>query len=314
MTRLLFVVVALLVSMAPIGAARQDSMAAARELYATAAYDEALAMLDRLRGATPAPATADARTIEQFRAYSLFALGRAADAEKAVEAVVTIDPTWEIADTEAPPRIVALFANVRARALPNLVRERFNAAKALHAEKKYDEAISAFTRLLTLLEQPSVVKASGRDLADLRIVASGFRDLSKAAAEQALLAATPPPPPQPVAPAPSAAPGNGTGSSGAPSKAAETVADPVLPPSIITQQIPRPVGMAVPLSGESIVIMDVLIDEVGKVERAAIRQSVNRAYEAQLLAAARAWRYTPATQSGKPVKYVKTIEITLSAR
>ena len=137
MTRLLFVVVALLVSMAPIGAARQDSMAAARELYATAAYDEALAMLDRLRGATPAPATADARTIEQFRAYSLFALGRAADAEKAVEAVVTIDPTWEIADTEAPPRIVALFANVRARALPNLVRERFDAAKALHAEKKY---------------------------------------------------------------------------------------------------------------------------------------------------------------------------------
>ena len=88
----------------------------------------------------------------------------------------------------------------------------------------------------------------------------------------------------------------------------------MLPPSIITQQIPRPVGMAVPLSGESMVIMDVLIDEVGKVERAAIRQSVNRAYEAQLLAAARAWRYTPATQSGKPVKYVKTIEITLSAR
>jgi TonB family protein len=313
MTRVLFVVVALLVSMAPIGTARQDSMAAARELYATASYDEALAMLDRLRGAMPAPVAADARTIEQFRAYSLFALGRAADAEKAVEALVAIDPTWEIADTDAPPRIVALFAGVRARALPNLVRERFNAAKALHAEKKYDEAINAFTRLLALLDQPSVVKASGRDLADLRTVASGFRDLSKAAAEQALLAATPPPPPQPVAPAPSAAPGNGTGS-GTAAKPAEAVADPVLPPSIITQQIPRPVGMAVPLSGESIVIMDVLIDEAGKVERAAIRQSVNRAYEAQLLAASRAWRYTPATQSGKPVKYVKTIEITLSAR
>jgi protein TonB len=73
-------------------------------------------------------------------------------------------------------------------------------------------------------------------------------------------------------------------------------------------------SMAVPLGGEAIVVMDVLIDELGRVERAAIRQSVNRAYEAQLLAASRAWRYTPATRAGKPVKYVKTIEITLTAR
>jgi TonB family protein len=72
-------------------------------------------------------------------------------------------------------------------------------------------------------------------------------------------------------------------------------------------------SMAVPI-GEAVVIMDLLIDETGRVERAAIRQSVNRAYEAQLLAASRAWRYTPATQSGKPVKYVKTIEITLTPR
>jgi TonB family protein len=312
MTRLLFVVVALLVSIAPLRAAGQDSMSAARDLYATAAYDEALAMLDRLRGAMPAPASVEARTIEQFRAYCLFALGRTNDAEKAVEAVVAIDPAWEIAD--APPRIVALFNSVRTRVLPNLVRERFEAAKALHAAKKYDEAIGAFTKLLTLLDQPSVVKASGRDLADLRTVVAGFRDLSNAAAEQALVAAAPLPPPQPTAPAPTQSAANGApgAAAGGPGKPAEP--PPVLPPSIITQQIPRPVGMAIPLSGDAIVIMDVMIDETGKVERAAIRQSVNRAYDAQLLAASRAWRYTPATQAGKPVKYVKTIEITVSPR
>jgi TonB family protein len=72
--------------------------------------------------------------------------------------------------------------------------------------------------------------------------------------------------------------------------------------------------MAVPLSGESIVVLDVLVDELGRVERATIRRSANRIYEAQLLAAARGWRYTPATQAGKPVKYVKTLEITLTPR
>jgi TonB family protein len=309
MTRLLFVVVALLISIAPLGAARQDSMNAARELYATAAYDEALAMLDRLRTASPAPPTTEARTIEQFRAYSLFALGRTADAEKAVEAAVAIDPVWEIAASDAPPRIVALFNTVRARVLPALVRERFAAVRVVHTEKKYDEALAGYAKVLALLEQPSVEKAMGRDVADLRTLITGFRDLAKAAAEQALLAAAPPTP-APNAPVQTASPD----ASAAPAKPADAPADPVLPPSIITQQIPRPVGMAVPLSGEAIVVMDVLIDEAGRVERTAIRQSVNRAYEAQLLAASRAWRYTPATQSGKPVKYVKTIEITLSAR
>jgi TonB family protein len=88
----------------------------------------------------------------------------------------------------------------------------------------------------------------------------------------------------------------------------------VQPPGIISQQIPYPVGIAVPVADEAVVILDVLIDEFGRVERAAIRQSANRAYEAQLLSAARTWRYTPATQGGKPVKYVKTLEITLTPR
>jgi TonB family protein len=335
MSRLL-AVVAVLLAVSPLGAARQDSMVVARELYATAAYDEALAMLDRLRAAAPAAATAESRTIEQFRAYCLFALNRTTDAEKAVETVVSIDPTWEIADTEAPPRIVALFTRVRARALTSLIRGRFNDAKALYAARKHDESVAAFTSLLQLLDHQGVMKAAGADLADLKTVSIGFRDLAKAAAEQALRAAAPPPAPPPTEATPvmaanGAANGAATPVSGGPSsvaapaaasgggsqasdKSASAAANPVLPPSIITQQIPRPMGMAVPLGGESVVILDVLIDELGRVERAAIRQSANRAYEAQLLAASRSWRYTPATQSGKPVKYVKTIEVTLTAR
>ena len=161
MTRTLLVV-ALLAAVSPIQAARQDSVSAARELYTTAAYDESLAMLDRLRASKP-PA-AEARMLEQFRAYCLFALGRTADAEQAIESAVTLDPTWEIADTEAPPRIVTLFRTVRARALPGIIRERFTAAKVLYSDKKHDQAVEAFDSVLALLDNPTVTKIASADL------------------------------------------------------------------------------------------------------------------------------------------------------
>ena len=41
---------------------------------------------------------------------------------------------------------------------------------------------------------------------------------------------------------------------------------------------------------------------------------MNRLYEAQLVAATRGWRYTPATQAGRPVKYARTLEVTLNPR
>jgi TonB family protein len=316
---------ALLLVTAGLGAAaaRQDSMAAARELYTTAAYEDALAMLDRLRGAEPS--ATDARAIEQFRAFSLFALARTNEAEKAIEAIVAVDPTWTLPDTEAPPRIIGLFSSVRERVLPVVIRQRFAAAKDLYAAKQHDEAVEAFSSLILLLEHQAIVKVAGVDLADLKTVAGGFRDLAKAAsdqakaaAEQAARAAA-----QKVVEETAATQSASlTASAGAPPPAVAgstngaqaQPTEPVLPPSIITQQVPRPVGTAVPLGREAVVVLDVLVDELGRVERATIRQSVNRAYEAQLIAAARGWRYTPATQAGKPVKYVKTLEITLTPR
>ena len=68
------------------GAAAQDSVDAARELYAAAAYEEALAVLNRLHPADR-PAV-EARSIEQYRAFCLLALGRGPEAERAIAAVV----------------------------------------------------------------------------------------------------------------------------------------------------------------------------------------------------------------------------------
>ena len=66
----------LFVLAAPVAARADDSLATARELYAAASYEDALAMLDRLR--TPADVPDLGRTIAQYRAFCLFALGRSA--------------------------------------------------------------------------------------------------------------------------------------------------------------------------------------------------------------------------------------------
>ena len=62
----------------------QDSVAAARDLYASAAYDEALGVLNRLDLSGRKPS--DRVEVNQYRAFCLVALRRTDEAEKAIEA------------------------------------------------------------------------------------------------------------------------------------------------------------------------------------------------------------------------------------
>ncbi len=61
-------------------------------------------------------------------------------------------------------------------------------------------------------------------------------------------------------------------------------------------------------------ILDVVIDEQGRVTSASLRVSLHPIYDSQLLAATRDWRYQPATFEGKPVKFRKIIQVTVSKR
>ena len=60
-------------SIGAIGAA-QDSLSAAKDLYAAAAYEEALSTLTRLSAGT-APESSGKSEIDEYRAFCLFALG-----------------------------------------------------------------------------------------------------------------------------------------------------------------------------------------------------------------------------------------------
>jgi TonB family protein len=278
-----------------LGAARvegQDSMAVARELYASAAYEDALAVLDRLSGRVPEPADAERRSIQQYRAFCLLALGRDDEAERAIESLVLVEPSFSPSAMEVSPRVRAAFADVRHRMLPAVIRHQYTEAKAAYDAGAFDAAAGRFRRVRDLLDDPDLRDAAGgQPLSDLRMLSDGFHALSVAAA-------APPPPPLALVEEPPPA---------VPAIYAFTDAD-VVPPVTLHQALP-----AYTRETFSSVrgVLEVVIDEQGAVESAAIRASVDKGYDRLALTAAASWRYRPATLEGVPVKYRKLIQIAL---
>ena len=155
----------------------------ARDLYAGAAYAEALEVLDAVEKTTTAvPAMREAL---QYRALCLLALSRPGEAEQTVARLVVMEPTYSPDAVEAPPQLRELFRVVREQKLPTLVREKYAAARQSFASRPA-EAAAAFDVVLRLLEAPEVQTGLGADgVADMRTLATGFRDLAKSPAPAA---------------------------------------------------------------------------------------------------------------------------------
>src|SRR5262245_62714111 len=94
-------------------AADQEALNAARDLYASAAYEDALAVLNRMPDTTRTPD--EARTLSQYRAFCLLALGRNAEAERAIENLIQVDPTYQPPAGDMSPRVRTAFTDVRRR-------------------------------------------------------------------------------------------------------------------------------------------------------------------------------------------------------
>jgi TonB family protein len=285
--------------------AAADDLSAARELYASAAYEEALAALNRVRAAG-APAT-DAFAIEQYRAFCLLALGRGSEAQSSIEALVVADPLYQ-PSSEVSPRVRTAFSEVRRRLLPSIIPQQYAKAKAAFDRRDYVAASAGFGQVLRVLADPEVVQMAGQPpLSDLKTLATGFQELSTKAI---------PPPPLPVAPSPvvpTAAPiptAASPGAAPAPLPARiYTVADSkVLMPAAIKQDLPPFSGR---VSETSVGALEIVINERGQVESATIRESVSPAYDRLAVDAARNWRFKPAMLDGVPVKYRKLISITV---
>src|SRR4029434_6745196 len=128
------------------------SLGVAKDLYASARYDEALTVLNGLRGSD----SGDRKSIEQYRSLCLLALGRSTEAEGAIAAVITADPLFVAGEADASTRARAAVGEVRQRLLPQIASTRYVAAKAAFDRKDYSLAESQFRSLLALLEDPQM--------------------------------------------------------------------------------------------------------------------------------------------------------------
>jgi TonB family protein len=286
----------------------QDALAHAKDLYLSAAYDEALQVLEQLKSQhNPAPST----EVEQYRVFCLLALQRSDEARSAIEDIVTADPFYHPSDTLTSPRILSIFQETRKAMLPGLVQRTYADGKALF-EKKDPKALAQFELVLKLLDDPDLKGVS--QLADMRTVVSGFRDLSKAMANVAPPAAPPQQVNPPAARTAAAAPAQAASVVETPPAPAPT-GDAALgftPPTVISQPLPRwdPPSAADRRSAFKGSI-EVAIDENGNVTSATIQQSVHPAYDEKLLTLARTWKYKPAMRNGIPTASLKVVAIQL---
>jgi protein TonB len=308
-------------------AAAQDSLAAARTLYASASYEEALAAL------SSTAVSGDANQVDEYRALCYLALGESSSATQALERIVKRAPLYELNELEVSPKLIATFNEVRQRVLPDVVRQVYTRARESYEAKNYGEAAKQFRLMLAAIDEIDRKEAG---LSDLRTLGDGFLKLSEAAAPAAAAApaqaagSTNPPAraaaqaapasPVPAGPTPSAAPRpseNPPAKTAAPAPAAVdlhvyTATDvDVKPPIAINQVMPRWIAPSRLVTTTFTGTLDVIVDEKGGVESVGVLQGTGTSYDAQLVEAARKWRYQPAMRGGVPVKYRRTVGFVL---
>jgi TonB family protein len=214
--------------------------------------------------------------------------------------VVSAEPSYQPSDAEVSPRLRTAFTDVRKRMLPGIIQDQYARAKAAFDQKNFQVAANTFKEMLNTLADPAVGPAASQPpLSDLRTLAVGFNELSVAAI-------APPPKPAPAPPPVVALKAPAT----PPPPTARIYGSQdgdVVPPTIIRQGLPEydkrlgpPLGLGT---------LEIVIDETGIVELVLMRGSVHPKYDEIALAAAKTWRYKPATRQGVPVKYSKAIAI-----
>jgi tetratricopeptide (TPR) repeat protein len=288
-------------------AAAANTLAAARDLYAAAAYEDALVILNQLTEGSHGPD--EERAIQQYRAFCLLALGRTADAEQAIAAVVAVQPRYQPTEGDVSPRVRSTFAEVRRRVLPTVIQQQYAIAKSSYDRKNYAEAAERFNYVLEVLNDADVrASAAQPPLSDLKTLAMGFRDL-------ALTAATPPPAPpkpEPVPPPVSATIAVAASPAVPAAPRIYSGADAGIVPPVPVRQVLPPFPNTAALPKQAQGLIEVVIDETGAVEQALIRVALNAAYDRQALIAAKGWLYQPAMLNGKPVKFRKAVQINVA--
>ena len=273
--------------------ANQEMLASAKNLYESASYEAALSALSAIDN------TELVDVVDTYRALCLLGLGRASDAEQVLQLVVMRKPLMVLSDSEYSPRVVALFKDVRKKALPAAAQRLYSFSRTDYENKNYDAAAEGFKQTLHVIADAGAESPTA-PLADLKELASGFLTLAeaKAAAVASPRAAvvTPPPVSTNVSPA-----------------VYSLVNTEVTPPVVLNQVIPPWTTRQI-TTGLFTGTLEVVVDERGAVENVTLVEPVWPPYDAALLHAARGWRYEPALKDGKPVKFKRVLAIKFDLR
>src|SRR5258706_9640236 len=162
-------------TMAPAALAQSRSLGSARDLYAAAAYEDALTALNGL----PASDRREEKgLVEQYRAFCLLALGRTADADSAIEAAVAAAPFTQPSETDVSPRVRSRFREVRRRVLPRIIERQYAEARGAF-DRKDPTATERFRQLLELIADEDLQGVVNQPpLSELRVMAADFLVLS----------------------------------------------------------------------------------------------------------------------------------------
>jgi TonB family protein len=303
---------ATIVALAVSTAAASDELNRAKDLYRSAAYDEALVVLERVAGESSGAVRAEAN---EFRLFCLIALDRKVDARVTIESMVNADPFYKLTADQASPRVRTMFKDIRQSLLPGLVQREYTAAREAF-DRQEPEAAARFERVLNLLDDPLLTPTPA--LTDLRTVAAGFRDLSQARVKKVEPEPAPPVAPEPVLtsnvpePVEASRPAAAAPVRSGPPVYREGDAN-VVPPVVVKQTAPQwivPQGTR-PGAWQPEAVLELTIDESGNVANVILRKGFHPSYDPQLIKAAAEWKYEPARKDGVAVRFVKFVAIRL---
>ena len=286
-----------------------DALAPARQLYAGAAYQDALEALHRL-DANPTATDRERATIDHYRALCLLALNRPEDATGAIEAMVRHDPLYSPPQDELSPRTRQVFQDVQRRVLPSVAQERYARAKTAYEEGQPQDAVAQFDGLMAILDATEAAGKAPPTIGDLRVLATGFRELAAAAAQKAAMAAAIAGGP-PTGGASEVRVPPATSDQAASAAQAPTQPIAVTPPVNVRQDVP-PWPRDLPFPQSAVAVIEVVIGPDGRVQEARLQKALHPRYDQLLLAAARNWTYRPALRDGQPTAFVKAVRVELA--
>jgi hypothetical protein len=282
--------------------AAQDPATMIRELFEAAAYEEALAEIDRLPWATARSTDPRATEMLTYRGLCLLALERIEAAEEVIEDLIVKDPLYR-PDAQASPRWVEAVDGVRSKIAPALARSRYASAKRHFDQREFALAVADFEILGTFLDNPALGPSVVRSLSDVRTLSQGFLDLSRSAIAMKVNVV-------PVTAARGAPPVTLAGWFGQFTRfSVYTSADVGVTDAVpLLRDVPP---WLTKVRGSFEGELHVLISEAGDVESAVLRQPVHPLYNRTLLDAAKTWKYEPAKRNGVRIKFREILKVTV---